>query len=84
VSKRGVHAEQSWSLRQASMTAIRGRTPGQRPSPRPIGVRQPVSAMSGPPLAGPPLAGSPTADVPGPASGRPAPVSATTAPTADD
>jgi NO-binding membrane sensor protein with MHYT domain len=50
VSKRGVHAGESWSLRQASMTAIRGRTPGQRPSPRPITARQPVpaTAASGP------------------------------------
>jgi hypothetical protein len=53
VSKRGVHAEQPWSLRQASMTAIRGRTPGQRPSPRPITARQPVAAGTpmGPPGA---------------------------------
>jgi NO-binding membrane sensor protein with MHYT domain len=47
VPKRGVHAEQPWSLRAASMTAIRGRTPGQRPSPRPISVRQPVSVAAG-------------------------------------
>ena len=45
VSKRGVHAEESWSLRQASMTAIRGRTPGQRPSPRPI-ARPPASVSA--------------------------------------
>jgi NO-binding membrane sensor protein with MHYT domain len=46
VSRRGVHAEQPWSLRAASMTAIRGRTPGQRPSPRPITSRQPVTAAA--------------------------------------
>jgi NO-binding membrane sensor protein with MHYT domain len=34
VPKRGVHAENTWSLRQASLSAIR-RTPGPRPSPRP-------------------------------------------------
>lgn len=38
VPRRGVHAEAPWSLRHASMTAIR-RTPGQRPSPRPIPAR---------------------------------------------
>jgi NO-binding membrane sensor protein with MHYT domain len=35
VQRRGVHAPAPWSLKQASMSAIR-RTPGQRPSPRPI------------------------------------------------
>jgi NO-binding membrane sensor protein with MHYT domain len=38
VPRRGVHAEAPWSLKQVSMTAIR-RTPGQRPSPRPIVAR---------------------------------------------
>ena len=40
VPRRGVHAEAPWSLKEASMTAIR-RTPGQRPSPRPAGDRGP-------------------------------------------
>jgi NO-binding membrane sensor protein with MHYT domain len=35
VPKRGVHAEHPWSLKQASLSAIR-RAPGTRPSPRPV------------------------------------------------
>jgi NO-binding membrane sensor protein with MHYT domain len=35
VPRRGVHAEPSWSLRQASMSTVR-RAPGTRPSPRPV------------------------------------------------
>jgi NO-binding membrane sensor protein with MHYT domain len=87
VSRRGVHAEQSWSLRQASMTAIRGRTPGQRPSPRPIGVRQPVAAAGAPVTRPPAPATRPPALLtrpPAPAPGPPAPVAAGTAPAADD
>jgi NO-binding membrane sensor protein with MHYT domain len=38
VPRRGVHAEHPWSLRDASMAAIR-RTPGPRPSPRPVPPR---------------------------------------------
>jgi hypothetical protein len=38
VPRRGVHAEHPWSLRDASMAAIR-RTPGTRPSPRPVPPR---------------------------------------------
>lgn len=40
VPRRGVHAEAPWSLKHASMSAIR-RTPGQRPSPRPVIARPP-------------------------------------------
>jgi NO-binding membrane sensor protein with MHYT domain len=47
VSRRGVHAQRPWSLKHASMTAIRGRAPGQRPSPRPIPARQPVPVAAG-------------------------------------
>jgi hypothetical protein len=47
VPRRGAHAGEAWSLRQASMAALRGRTPGQRPSPRPIASRQPVPAAVG-------------------------------------
>lgn len=47
IPRRGIHAEQPWSLRQASMTAIRTRTPGQRPSPRPIAARPSVNAGTG-------------------------------------
>jgi NO-binding membrane sensor protein with MHYT domain len=50
VPRRGVHAEAPWSLKQASMTAIRARTPGPRPSPspspRPLPARQPIAAGS--------------------------------------
>jgi hypothetical protein len=35
MARRGMHAEQAWSLKQASMAATR-RTPGTRPSPRPV------------------------------------------------
>ena len=35
VSRRGAHAEHPWSLRQASMSAMR-RSPETRPSPRPV------------------------------------------------
>jgi NO-binding membrane sensor protein with MHYT domain len=35
VARRGLHAEQAWSLKQASMANTR-RTPGTRPSPRPF------------------------------------------------
>lgn len=44
VQRRGVHAEAPWSLRHASMTAIR-RMPGQRPSPRPVAARPLKSAV---------------------------------------
>jgi NO-binding membrane sensor protein with MHYT domain len=42
--KRGVHAESTnaWSLRQVSLSAPR-RTPGNRPSPRPVPVRSTTS-----------------------------------------
>jgi len=45
--KRGVHAEPgvAWSLKQASLAPVR-RTPGNRPSPRPIPLRS--TAGSGP------------------------------------
>jgi NO-binding membrane sensor protein with MHYT domain len=42
IPRRGVHAEHPWSLRDASIAAIR-RTPGTRPSPRPVPPR-PMSA----------------------------------------
>jgi len=45
--RRGVHAEHPWSLRQASLMAMR-RAPGNRPSPRP-GPARLASARSGPP-----------------------------------
>jgi hypothetical protein len=48
VQRRGVHAEAPWSLRHASMTAIR-RTPGQRPSPRPV-VARPSNTAAAVPL----------------------------------
>jgi NO-binding membrane sensor protein with MHYT domain len=35
VPKRGMHAETAWSLKQASLSAMR-RAPGTRPSPRPV------------------------------------------------
>jgi hypothetical protein len=35
VPRRGVHAEHPWSLKQASLMAMR-RAPGTRPSPRPV------------------------------------------------
>jgi NO-binding membrane sensor protein with MHYT domain len=38
VPRRGVHAEHPWSLKQASLMAMR-RAPGTRPSPRPIPAR---------------------------------------------
>jgi hypothetical protein len=38
VPRRGVHAEHPWSLKQASLMAMR-RAPGNRPSPRPIPPR---------------------------------------------
>jgi NO-binding membrane sensor protein with MHYT domain len=38
VPRRGVHAEHPWSLKQASLEAIR-RSPGPRPSPRPLRPR---------------------------------------------
>ncbi|OJF12050.1 MHYT domain-containing protein [Couchioplanes caeruleus] len=43
IPRRGVHAENHhpWSLKQASLSAAR-RTPGSRPSPRPVAPRQPV------------------------------------------
>jgi NO-binding membrane sensor protein with MHYT domain len=44
IPKRGVHAEHPWSLKEASMAAIR-RTPGPRPSPRPIPSRPPEHAL---------------------------------------
>ena len=37
--KRGVHAENPWSLKQASLNAAMRRPPGPRPSPRPITPR---------------------------------------------
>jgi NO-binding membrane sensor protein with MHYT domain len=40
IPRRGVHAEPSpWSLKQASAAAMIRRTPGTRPSPRPVPVR---------------------------------------------
>ncbi|WP_306212269.1 MHYT domain-containing protein [Actinoplanes sp. RD1] len=45
IPRRGVHAEphnQHWSLKQASMSAMR-RTPGSRPSPRPVPPRPVVT-----------------------------------------
>jgi hypothetical protein len=40
IPRRGVHAEPSpWSLKQASAAAMIRRTPGTRPSPRPVAVR---------------------------------------------
>ncbi|MFI5492991.1 MHYT domain-containing protein [Actinoplanes sp. NPDC051859] len=45
IPKRGVHAEShahSWSLKQASLSAMR-RTPGSRPSPRPVPPRPAVA-----------------------------------------
>ena len=43
IPKRGVHAEtQPWSLKQASLSAAR-RTPGARPSPRPVPPRPTVT-----------------------------------------
>jgi NO-binding membrane sensor protein with MHYT domain len=36
--RRGMHAENPWSLKQASMTSLR-RAPGSRPSPRPVPAR---------------------------------------------
>jgi NO-binding membrane sensor protein with MHYT domain len=41
--RRGMHAENPWSLRQASMSTMR-RAPGTRPSPRPVPPRPPVPA----------------------------------------
>ena len=38
VPRRGVHAEHPWSLKQASLMAMR-RAPGTRPSPRPVPAR---------------------------------------------
>ena len=38
VPRRGVHAEHPWSLKQASLMAMR-RAPGNRPSPRPVPAR---------------------------------------------
>jgi len=38
IPRRGVHAEHPWSLKQASLAAIR-RTPSPRPSPRPAAPR---------------------------------------------
>jgi NO-binding membrane sensor protein with MHYT domain len=38
VPRRGVHAEHPWSLKQASLMAMR-RAPGNRPSPRPVPTR---------------------------------------------
>jgi NO-binding membrane sensor protein with MHYT domain len=38
VPRRGAHAENSWSLKEASMAAMR-RTPAARPSPRPVPPR---------------------------------------------
>jgi len=35
VPRRGVHAEHAWSLKEASISAVR-RAPGSRPSPRPM------------------------------------------------
>ncbi|MFI7598945.1 MHYT domain-containing protein [Actinoplanes sp. NPDC049681] len=47
IRRRGVHAENShpWSLKQASLSAMR-RTPGSRPSPRPVPPRPAVSDES--------------------------------------
>lgn len=42
--RRGAHAGHPWSLRQASVTAMR-RAPGNRPSPRPI-PRRPATAAA--------------------------------------
>lgn len=42
VPRRGVHAEHPWSLKQASMMAMR-RAPGTRPSPRPVPARPRVT-----------------------------------------
>ena len=39
VPRRGMHAENPWSLKQASLNAAMRRTPGPRPSPRPITPR---------------------------------------------
>jgi NO-binding membrane sensor protein with MHYT domain len=76
VSKRGVHAEQPWSLRQASMSALRGRTPGQRPSPRPIAVRQPATAGGAAP--------APVSTAPLPRNAPAVPVTAAAGPGAED
>ncbi|MFI5936892.1 MHYT domain-containing protein [Actinoplanes sp. NPDC051494] len=47
IPRRGVHADNHpWSLKQASLTAVR-RTPGNRPSPRPVPLR-PVPVVKEP------------------------------------
>jgi NO-binding membrane sensor protein with MHYT domain len=58
VPRRGMHAENPWSLKQASMAAAMQRTPGRRPSP---GVRP--SPRPVPPRAKP-LVDEPLIDVP--------------------
>lgn len=51
VPRRGVHAEHPWSLKQASMMAMR-RAPGNRPSPRPVPARPRVTDEELQPAAG--------------------------------
>jgi NO-binding membrane sensor protein with MHYT domain len=51
VPRRGVHAEHPWSLKQASLMAMR-RAPGNRPSPRPVPARPRVTEEELQPAAG--------------------------------
>jgi NO-binding membrane sensor protein with MHYT domain len=51
VPRRGVHAEHPWSLKQASMMAMR-RAPGNRPSPRPVPARPRAAEEDLQPAAG--------------------------------
>lgn len=68
VPRRGVHAEAPWSLKHASMTAIR-RTPGPRPSHRPLQDR-PIQdrPLQDRPIQDRPLQGTSIQD--GPMNGR--------------
>jgi NO-binding membrane sensor protein with MHYT domain len=51
VPRRGVHAEHPWSLKQASLMAMR-RAPGTRPSPRPVPARPRVDEEQLQPVPG--------------------------------